>query len=196
MAGFDHFEWLAPLYDRVILSKDPDRLIKMAGLPTRGNLLDAGGGTGRIGETLKGQADNIIISDPSLKMLQKAAGKNGLRTVGSAAEYLPFTDCSFEVVIMVDALHHVNDQSRTAAELFRVLKPGGRIVIEEPDIRRPVVKIIALMEKLALMRSNFMSPAKMAKLFVYPHARTRIEWEGFNAWVIVDKIPQPEIRFK
>jgi ubiquinone/menaquinone biosynthesis C-methylase UbiE len=196
MAGFDHFEWLAPLYDRIIQSKEPDKIIHLAGLPIIGSLLDVGGGTGRIGETLKGQAGSIIISDPSIKMLQRALGKNGLRTIGSAAEYLPFVDCSFEVVIMVDALHHVNDQARTAAEMFRVLKPGGRIVIEEPDIRRPVVKIIAIIEKLALMRSHFLSPAKMAKLFVFQHARTRIEWEGFNAWVIVDKIPQPDISFK
>jgi ubiquinone/menaquinone biosynthesis C-methylase UbiE len=195
MAGFDHFDWLAPLYDKVIPPKEPEKLIKLAGLPVMGKLLDAGGGTGRISETLKGQADSIVIADPSLKMLEKASQKNGLQSVASAAESLPFADCSFEVVIMVDALHHVYDQSRTAAEMFRVLKPGGRIVVEEPDIRKGVVKMIAVMEKLAFMRSRFLTPNKMAKLFAFPHARTRVEWEGFNAWVIVDKISQPEIRF-
>jgi ubiquinone/menaquinone biosynthesis C-methylase UbiE len=190
MAGFDHFEWLAPIYDLVIRSKPADRIIKLAGLPVNGKLLDAGGGTGRIGGALKDQASSIVISDTSFRMLQKAAGKNGLITVGSAAESLPFPDCSFEVVIMVDALHHVNDQNKAAVEMFRVLMPGGRIVIEEPDIRRPVVKIIAIMEKMALMQSHFLPPEKMAKLFVLPYARTRIEWEGFNTWVVVNKIPQ------
>jgi ubiquinone/menaquinone biosynthesis C-methylase UbiE len=195
LAGFDHFDWLAPLYDRIIPPKEPERLIKLAGLPVEGKLLDAGGGTGRISGTLAGQAGSIFIADPSLKMLQKASQKDGLRPIGSTAENLPFADCSFEIVIMVDALHHVYDQDRTAAEMFRVLKPGGRIVVEEPDIRIGVVKIIAVMEKLALMRSRFLSPVQMARLFAHPHARTRIEWEGFNAWVIVDKIVPPEIRF-
>ena len=60
---------------------------------------------------------------------------------------------------MVDALHHVIHQGQTAREMYRVLKPGGRIVIEEPDIRKFGVKLIAVAEKLLLMRSHFLSPA-------------------------------------
>ena len=47
---------------------------------------------------------------------------------------------------MVDALHHVADQEATIRELWRLLKPGGRIIIEEPDIRRFEVKLLALIE--------------------------------------------------
>jgi ubiquinone/menaquinone biosynthesis C-methylase UbiE len=194
MGGFDHFDWLAPVYDRLIRPKEPEHLIRLAGLPVKGLLLDAGGGTGRIGETLREQAGRIIVADPSLNMLQKASRKDGLSTVQTTAENLSFPDCSFDVVIMVDAFHHVHDQERTAAEMFRVLKRGGRIVVEEPDIRKGLVKIIAVVEKLAFMRSRFLTPAAMAKLFSYPHAKTRTEWDGFNAWVIVDKITQPDIQ--
>jgi len=44
-------------------------------------------------------------------------------------------DHSFDRVLMVDALHHVVNQAETICELYRVLKPGGRLVIEEPDLR-------------------------------------------------------------
>ncbi len=56
---------------------------------------------------------------------------------------------------MMDALHHMSFQKQAIGELWRVLKPGGRIVIIEPDIRRFVVKLIAIGEKIILMESHF-----------------------------------------
>jgi demethylmenaquinone methyltransferase/2-methoxy-6-polyprenyl-1,4-benzoquinol methylase len=87
----------------------------------------------------------------------------------------------------VDALHHVIDHAATARELWRVLKPGGRILIEEPDIRTFSAKMVALAEKLALMRSHFISPTRIAGLFPYPEASLRVERDRFNAWIIVNK---------
>jgi len=59
----------------------------------------------------------------------------------------PIPPGSFERIIMVDALHHVIDQSQTARELLRLLAPGDRIVIIEPDIHKPIVKGIAFPKK-------------------------------------------------
>lgn len=185
---FDHFDFLAPLYDRLMGHKEPEKLLELARLPTQGLLLDAGGGTGRIAETMRGNAANIIVADLSFGMLQQAAEKEGLLAVNSHTEGLPFPDATFDVVLIVDALHHVCDQQDTANELFRVIKPGGRIVIEEPDISTFIVKLVAVAEKLALMRSHFLSPQHIAKLFHHPHARTRIERDGFIAWVVVEKL--------
>ncbi len=118
-------------------------------------------------------------------MLAEARGK-GLIGVNTPAELLPFADETFERIIMVDALHHVMSQSETVSELWRTLKPGGRLVIEEPDVRTWQVKIVAVVEKLALMRSHFLSPEKIAALFP-PGAKIKIETAGYNAWVIVEK---------
>jgi ubiquinone/menaquinone biosynthesis C-methylase UbiE len=191
MPIFDHFDFLAPLYERFIQPKDPQEICALAGLPVAGALLDAGGGTGRISQFLTGMAGDIVVADLSCKMLLEAGRKPGLRPVCSHIEKLPFPDASFECIIMVDALHHVCSQRDTAAELWRVLRPGGRLVIEEPDVRRWSVKLLALAEKLALMRSHFYSPPRIVRLFhAYPQARSRIEADQFNAWVVIVKVSQ------
>jgi ubiquinone/menaquinone biosynthesis C-methylase UbiE len=187
MPLFDHFNLLAPLYDKVIAYKEPVKIIELGGFPVKGIVLDAGGGTGRISQALVGQAAELIVLDLSIGMLQKAIQKDSLRPVCSHTEALPFPDDSFDAVVMVDALHHVCDQSDTALELLRVVKPGGRIVIEEPDIRTFAVKLVALAEKLALMRSRFLSPNQIAALFPPESVNVIIERDHFNAWVMIEK---------
>ena len=192
MPIFDHFDFLAPLYETFIPPKDPHEIWALAELPVDGALLDAGGGTGRVAQYMTGKASPVVVADLSFKMLAEARQKEGLRPVSAHTEKLPFADETFARIIMVDALHHVCDQRATADELWRTLKPGGRIVIEEPDLRTFVVKLLALAEKVALMRSHFLSPPRIAALFDQPDARVRVEAGKFNAWVIVEKKMQEE----
>jgi ubiquinone/menaquinone biosynthesis C-methylase UbiE len=187
MPSLDHFGFIAPFYDRVIPLKKAQHLIDLLGLPVLGAVLDAGGGTGRVAQSFKNLASQIVIADLSYGMLSQSRRKNGLSQVCSETESLPFPNETFERIVMVDALHHVLSQKRTLNELWRVLVPDGRLVIEEPDISRISVKFVALFEKILLMRSHFIAPQEIASMFPHRNAVTKIQLDGFNAWIIVDK---------
>jgi demethylmenaquinone methyltransferase/2-methoxy-6-polyprenyl-1,4-benzoquinol methylase len=182
---FDHFDFIAPLYHRASTYLHFDTMLRCADLPTTGRLLDVGGGTGRVVNVFRHHAKQVVLVDPSRGMLHFSASFSNLQPAAAISEHLPFPDESFDRILMVDTMHHVINQAQTAREMWRVVKPGGRIVIEEPDIHVFGVKLIALAEKLLLMRSHFLSPAGIAKLF--GQAKTSIHIEGYTAWVVVQK---------
>ena len=183
MPQFDHFAAIAPLYARVTYSKT-NILREVAVLPVKGKLLDVGGGTGRVSSAIRDLVDEVVVADISFGMLDKA-DRASLKPVRGGSESLPFADSSFERVIIVDALHHVIQHAESANEMFRVLKPGGILIIEEPDIRTFGVKLIALAEKLLLMRSHFLAPNEIVKLF--PSGEKSVRAEDGTAWVVIKK---------
>ena len=187
MANFDHFNLIGPVYDLVFGRKKDNEIVELADLQTGQSLLDLGGGTGRVTVLFENISQNLVVADSSLKMLFEAQSK-GIKTVHSQSEQLPFISDTFDRIIMVDALHHVKDQLRTLNEMWRLLAPGGKIVIEEPDIRNIVVKLVALGEKLMLMRSHFLSPQKIAEMSQFGRdAVVHIHPGKGIAWIIIEK---------
>jgi ubiquinone/menaquinone biosynthesis C-methylase UbiE len=187
MTRFDHFDFLAPLYDRFIRIPEDDRLGELLDLPIQGRLLDAGGGTGRIAEGLKDRVGHLTIADASLPMLRQAHEKVCCEVTGAHTERLPFVDASFDRVIVIDAYHHLGDQVESLREFVRVVAPGGKLVIEEPDIDQFGVKLVALAEKLALMRSHFERAERIAERLQPLGVSTSIVRDGHNSWVIAEK---------
>jgi len=181
----DHFDLLAPIYERLIPPPDPDVLRDLLELSPEHRLLDAAGGTGRVAGVFAGSVARCVVCDASPRMLAQA-GRKGVETLLAEVESLPCADATFDRILLVDAFHHVNDQSAALRELLRVLKPSGRLVIEEPDIRRWPVKIVALLEKLFLMRSHFQPPEAMLKMIARTGGTPLLAREdSFRVWIVV-----------
>jgi demethylmenaquinone methyltransferase/2-methoxy-6-polyprenyl-1,4-benzoquinol methylase len=185
----DHFDLIAPLYERVIPPPDPEPWRELLRLPTDGWLLDAGGGTGRVSAQLRPLVGGLVVGDLAQQMLQQARGRTSLSPVRAYTETLPFPAASFERALVVDALHHFCNHREAIGDLLRVLKPGGRLVIEEPDVTTLPVKAIALAEKLALMRSHFLPPAEICAIVEGYGLHAQVKHKNrYEFWILVDNV--------
>jgi len=187
MKKFDHFNFLGPIYDLIFGRSKNQEIVRLTDIKDGQHILDVGGGTGRISVLLKKDSAKIIIADSAINMIRQAQDK-GIHAVNAASEELPFRDGCFDRIVMVDAFHHVKNQEITLNEMWRLLAKDGKIIIEEPNVHNLFVKMIALGEKLLLMRSHFVSPENIAEMFrKYPQARTILKIGKGIAWIIVSK---------
>lgn len=181
----DHFRPLARFYDRV-LGPPATNLLREWLEPAQGGwTLDVAGGTGRVAESLR-DLGPVAVADASPAMLARARAK-GFPCVQCEAEALPFAEGTFRRVLLVDAFHHLRDGEAAAPELLRVLAPGGRLIVEEPDIRHPAVRLIALGERLLRMRSRFRRAEELADLFQAAGARVGLACERSAVWLLMER---------
>lgn len=187
MEKFNHFNFLSPVYDRVFGRTTQSPIVDLANIKPHHVVLDVGGGTGRIAVQMISIVKHIFVADSAFRMIQEAM-KKGINAINTNAEQLPFEYGVFDRIIMVDAFHHVEDQRQTLDELWRILKPGGMLIIEEPDINHWLVKIIALGEKILLMRSHFLQPTDIKAMSCFSDAKSiDIRSDKGIAWIIISK---------
>jgi demethylmenaquinone methyltransferase/2-methoxy-6-polyprenyl-1,4-benzoquinol methylase len=116
-------------------------LVGTSGVARGDRVLDLAGGTGDIAALLHervGPEGEVVIGDINAAMLGVGRDRltdrglvQGLRWVQLNAEALPFPDNSFDAVTMAFGLRNVTDKDRALADIQRVLKPGGRLLVLE-----------------------------------------------------------------
>jgi demethylmenaquinone methyltransferase/2-methoxy-6-polyprenyl-1,4-benzoquinol methylase len=142
------FDSVAESYDRTndLLSFGQDRLWRKKVLksvnPTSGQtVLDLAAGTGSSSAVFAKPGVTVIASDFSEGMLAVGRARHPeLEFVYADATQLPFGDESVDAVTISFGLRNVVDPKKALAEMFRVLKPGGVVVIcEFSHVRTPVI---------------------------------------------------------
>lgn len=131
------FDGVAGRYDltNTVLSFGQDRGWRIAtrkalALGPGDVVLDLAAGTAVSTVELARSGADCVAADFSMGML-KAGTRRPVPKVGADALHLPFGNESFDAATISFGLRNVNDVDQAFGELFRVLKPGGRVVICE-----------------------------------------------------------------
>ncbi|WNC74256.1 bifunctional demethylmenaquinone methyltransferase/2-methoxy-6-polyprenyl-1,4-benzoquinol methylase UbiE [Thalassotalea psychrophila] len=115
--------------------------IDASGVRPGNSILDLAGGTGDLTakfSKLTGPQGKVILADINSSMLN--VGRDKLRDLGivgnvdyvqANAEALPFDDNSFDIVTIAFGLRNVTDKDKALRSIYRVLKPGGRLLVLE-----------------------------------------------------------------
>jgi demethylmenaquinone methyltransferase/2-methoxy-6-polyprenyl-1,4-benzoquinol methylase len=134
------FDAVAERYDLLndILSLGQDRwwrsiVARLVGAKADDLVLDIAAGTGTSSRAFTKAGARCVACDFSLGMLRAGARKpgEGVSFVAGDALALPFADQAFDVVTISFGLRNVADPDAALAEMLRVTRPGGRLVICE-----------------------------------------------------------------
>ncbi|MFQ3566522.1 MAG: class I SAM-dependent methyltransferase [Aggregatilineales bacterium] len=121
-SDYDHLFLAQPIMDRIAPVRSP-------------MVLDVAAGTGRLSLALLNHAHfqgRVVAIDLSRRMLAEAAAKiadDRVSLLWCPAEALPFCDDTFDVVTCLEALEFMTQPSRALAEIARVLRPGGLLLM-------------------------------------------------------------------
>jgi|TARA_X000001036_G_scaffold360658_1_gene343674 ubiquinone/menaquinone biosynthesis C-methylase UbiE len=127
--------WNSPLSKEVIRSIDPQK---------GENVLDIGAGMGPASVEAASRGAHVVAIDPSrfmraiLGFRRQFQKDPGLITVeAGAAEKIPLSKRSTDVVCAVNAIHHWTDLEGSIEEIARVIAPGGRVLLVDEDFTDP-----------------------------------------------------------
>lgn len=114
-------------------------MIDLAGDVNGRRVLDAGCGSGPLSAALRAKGAIVTGFDASPAMVELARRRLGERAalhVADLSQPLPFADAAFDDVVSSLVLHYLRDWTAPLAELRRVLKPGGRLIL---SVNHPIM---------------------------------------------------------
>jgi ubiquinone/menaquinone biosynthesis C-methylase UbiE len=115
-----------------------DAFVRLSGLAPGAQVADLGCGSGAFTHLLARKGYACVGLDISPKLVELGRRKYpDVEFLEGDVEHLPFPDASLDGILLSGIVHHLPDPSRCAAEVFRVLRPGGKFVAFDPNRMNP-----------------------------------------------------------
>ncbi len=177
-------QWFESAIGRLVWEYESRLLLDLVRPDQGEQILDAGCGTGMFTQDLLAAGSRVVGLELSLPMLRRAGKKAAgcpFYAVQGDLRRLPFADCSFDKTVSVTAIEFIEDARGGVAELFRVTRPGGLVVVASLNSLSPWAtrRKAAAKEGHAIFEHvHFRSPAEMADLAPVPASvRTAIHFQ-------------------
>jgi 2-polyprenyl-3-methyl-5-hydroxy-6-metoxy-1,4-benzoquinol methylase len=133
--------WALALFRRSVLKQRKYAEISRMLGPTEGlRCLDLGSDNGVVSLLLRGGGGSWASADLTEEAVASIRGLVGSDVHRVEGGRLPFPDAEFDRVVVVDMLEHVSDETTFVAELTRITKPGGRLVVNTPHLKRTLLR--------------------------------------------------------
>jgi 2-polyprenyl-3-methyl-5-hydroxy-6-metoxy-1,4-benzoquinol methylase len=125
---------LEATYRRVALHGHVSFISRAAGARAHVDLLDVGCGSASLLGILKRRGFDVTGVDFSSEAAQVAKSENDVHVVVGSLEEAAFPARSFDVVTLFHVMEHVTNPRDVLREVERILKPGGSVVVQVPNI--------------------------------------------------------------
>lgn len=137
-----------------ITTRAIEPLLDAAGVGRGSTLIDVATGPGYVAAAAQARGAEATGLDVAAEMVDLAGRLHpGIRFVRGDAEQLPFDDASFDAAVANFAILHLGRPERAAAELERVLRPGGRVALTVWDVPERCRLLGAFVEAVAEARA-------------------------------------------
>jgi SAM-dependent methyltransferase len=125
---------LEGIYRRLALRGHVSFISKAAGNRNSPYLLDMGCGSASLLGLMKGRGFRVIGVDFSAEAAAVAKTENGVQVLVGSLKDAAFADASFDIVTLFHVMEHVTNPRDVLKEVARILKAGGSIVLQVPNI--------------------------------------------------------------
>jgi ubiquinone/menaquinone biosynthesis C-methylase UbiE len=137
--------WALRLFRKSPLKRDKvAALLSVLGPVDGKRCLDLGSDNGVVSLLLRKQGGTWASGDLTPETVEAIRGLVTTDVHLVTEDKLPFPDREFDVVVVADMIEHVEHEGAFVAELARVLKPGGRLVVNTPHARDTALRRLRL----------------------------------------------------
>lgn len=151
-------------------------------------VVDIGGGTGFLANHICNSCNTVYVLDESEKMLSRVEDRGNVKIIKGNALSTPFDNGSIDTVIMSDVFHHIKEQEELIAEISRILKDSGKIVIMDFHKNHIRTRLLRVFEFILFGRLFFRTKDEIKVLLEKHFHISKVYDKGYYFIFVGEKI--------